>query len=221
MKNSLMILPLLLFIACENKSEFSQLGSPSYVTSESGEMGNVILTPSEKDPSNLPQDPKEDEVSQIPEAPKAEDEGADNLEEKEEQAVALENCTRGQGYWGSSPKGQAKLIALISSEGMKLGNASYSASELDDIFDVPVIGNALVNLTHQLIAAKMNILNGSDSSQIKIEIDLADSLIGDLKSSVPHPDKVDSASELGRKMLKVKDKLDLFNNGKLNVAACK
>ena len=126
-------------------------------------------------------------------------------------------CTRTQGYWGSSPAGQQRLIELVGVGGLELGNVTYSAAELDDILDTNAGGNALMSLAHQLIAAKLNVLNGASGSEISDEIDAADALIGNL---VVGTDSVAPASALGQQMLAVKDELDDYNNGGLNVPHC-
>jgi len=43
---------------------------------------------------------------------------------------------------------------------------TYQAAELMAILDDPARGNGLVILTHQLIAAKLNIANGADPSAV-------------------------------------------------------
>lgn len=86
-------------------------------------------------------------------------------------------CARTQGFWGSSPAGQA-LVPILVPSGMSLGSNVYSAAQLDDILDEPTTGNALLILAHQLIAAKLNILAGADSSCVADAITQADNLIG-------------------------------------------
>lgn len=57
----------------------------------------------------------------------------------------------------------------------------YTAEELCEILHAePGHNNCLPSLAHQLIAAKLNILNGADDSCIKNTIAQADVLIGDL-----------------------------------------
>ena len=63
---------------------------------------------------------------------------------------------------------------------LQLGNVTYSQQQLLDILHQPVRGNGLVLLAHQLIAAELNIANGSDPSCIQQTIDDANALIGDL-----------------------------------------
>jgi hypothetical protein len=63
---------------------------------------------------------------------------------------------------------------------MQLGNHSYSEGDLCAIFNTPVQGNGLIDLAHQLIAAKLNIANGADPAPIANTISQSDALIGDL-----------------------------------------
>lgn len=129
-------------------------------------------------------------------------------------------CTRTQGYWGSSPAGQARLIQLVGMSGMMLGSVNYTAAQLDDILDQPSGGNALLILAKQLIAAKLNVLNGADDSEIDDEIDMADGLIGSRVIPPVGSDTVSPASALGQQMTQVAGVLDDFNNGQLNVPHC-
>jgi hypothetical protein len=129
-------------------------------------------------------------------------------------------CTRTQGYWGSSPAGQARLIVLIGVSGMDLGNVHYTATQIDEILDASVVGNMLKNIAHQLIAAKMNVLNGASDASIAADIVTADSLIGDLVVPPVGSDIVLSSSTLGMQMETVKDRLQDFNQGNLGVPHC-
>ena len=63
-------------------------------------------------------------------------------------------CTYTQGYWKNHP--EAWPITTLD-----LGTVSYTKTELLSIFDQPVVGNGLVSLAHQLIAAKLNAANGA------------------------------------------------------------
>jgi hypothetical protein len=60
-----------------------------------------------------------------------------------------------------------------------LGDVAYSRSELLAVFGQPAKGNGLVSLSHQLIAAKLNLLLGAQPpSQVMIAIGEADALVG-------------------------------------------
>jgi hypothetical protein len=104
---------------------------------------------------------------------------------------------------------------------MELGNRTYSALEIDSILDSSVNGNALISLSQQLISAKMNVLQGANSSQIASDISLAKSLIANLIVPPVGSSVVRSNTSLGQQMDQVKTNLDNFNNGVLNVPHCK
>lgn len=83
------------------------------------------------------------------------------------------SCTYSQGYWRNHPNAWP-VTSLI------LGTVTYQAAELMVILENPAHGNGLVILTHQLIAAKLNIANGADPSAIQQAITDADNMIGAL-----------------------------------------
>ena len=83
------------------------------------------------------------------------------------------NCTFTQGYW-KNHEDQWPTASLT------LGTVSYTAAELLAIFGQPAQGNKLTILAHQLIAAKLNILNGADPSAASATIANSDALIGGL-----------------------------------------
>jgi hypothetical protein len=83
------------------------------------------------------------------------------------------NCTYTQGYWKTHPNAWP-----VSS--LTLGTTSYTESQLLEILGQPAQGNGLVILAHQLIAAKLNIANGADPSDVQQAIIDADTMIGGL-----------------------------------------
>jgi hypothetical protein len=90
-------------------------------------------------------------------------------------------CTYTQGYWkthGPVPTGNNSNQWPVTN--LMLGTVTYTDMQLQSIFDTPASGNGLVALAHQLIAAKINIANGSDGSAIAASIAAADALIGGL-----------------------------------------
>jgi hypothetical protein len=82
-------------------------------------------------------------------------------------------CTLSQGYW-KNHAGEWPVSSLT------LGSVSYNQSQLLSILGLPVGGNGLISLAHQLIAAKLNIAKGADGSAVSAAITAADSLIGSL-----------------------------------------
>lgn len=94
-----------------------------------------------------------------------------------------EGCTFTQGYWKTHGPG----VCLAGNNtntwpvtSLTLGTVAYTDAELCSIFATPAAGNGLIGLAHQLIAAKLNIANGSDGSAIAADIAAADALIGGL-----------------------------------------
>ena len=83
------------------------------------------------------------------------------------------NCTYSQGYWKNHP-GAWPVLNLT------LGTVNYTQAELLSILNENAGGNGLISLAHQLIAAKLNILNGADGSFINSTIAAADAQIGSL-----------------------------------------
>ena len=82
-------------------------------------------------------------------------------------------CTVTLGFW----KNHSSAWPVGS---LTLGTTSYSAAQLLSIFNTPPKGNGLIQLAHQLIAAKLNIAAGADPSAINSAISAADALIGSL-----------------------------------------
>jgi len=83
------------------------------------------------------------------------------------------NCTFTQGYWKNHPD-VWPVTALT------LGTVPYDQGDLLAVFGAPAMGNGLISLAHQLIAAKLNIANGADGSALGTAIADADALIGSL-----------------------------------------
>jgi hypothetical protein len=92
-----------------------------------------------------------------------------------------EGCTLTQGYWkthGPIPTGLNVNEWPVTE--LTLGTVLYTDLQLQSIFDAPASGNGLIALAHQLMAAKLNIANGSDATAIAASIAAADALIGGL-----------------------------------------
>jgi hypothetical protein len=96
-------------------------------------------------------------------------------------------CTFTQGYWKThgptecNPSGGANVWpADVLTNGLTLGSVNYTADQLCSILNTPAAGNGLLVLAHQLIAAKLNIANGSDGTDVAQCIADADALIGGL-----------------------------------------
>jgi hypothetical protein len=96
----------------------------------------------------------------------------------------LECITKTQGFWKTHYPDDWPQEVL--DNGMMLGNVLYTAQQLEDIFNTPAAGNGLISMSHQLIAAKLNIeefglpRDPVAAAAILATIADADALIGDL-----------------------------------------
>jgi hypothetical protein len=92
-----------------------------------------------------------------------------------------DSCTFTQGYWkthGPIPTGNN--VNEWAATSLTLGTVVYTDLQLQSIFDTPAAGNGLIALAHQFIAAKLNVANGADDTDIAAAIAAADALIGGL-----------------------------------------
>jgi len=83
-------------------------------------------------------------------------------------------CTLTQGFWKNKP-------AEWPTTSLTIGTVNYSKTQLITILKTAVRGNGLTSLSHQLIAAKLNVLNdASVPPSVFTAIGLADGQIGAL-----------------------------------------
>ncbi len=115
-----------------------------------------------------------------------------------------ETCTLSQGYWKNHASAWPSSCLP-----MQLGTSvTYSKSQLLSILGTPTRGDASLSLADQLIAANLNICNGSDPSPVLAVIADANALIG--AGSIP--EHVRSNTTLGKKMVADAAILNQFNN---------
>jgi hypothetical protein len=120
-------------------------------------------------------------------------------------------CPLTQGFWKNHFPGS--WPSSVIANGLKIGSKTYTANQLETNLETPPAGgNALLILSHQLIAAKLNILNGSNPTPIAATITQADALIDGLNINV---DFVAAGSSLGQQMTALADTLDSFNSSLL------
>ena len=117
-------------------------------------------------------------------------------------AAGNAGCTYTQGYWKNHPT--AWPVTSLT-----LGTRTYTQAELLVIFRTPVKGNGLISLSHQLIAAKLNLAAGAAGGALGTSIADADAMIGNLV--------VGSGSLSTSATSPLTGKLDAFNNGVTNV----
>lgn len=92
-------------------------------------------------------------------------------------------CTFTQGYWkthgpdGCRTGNNSNEWPVTS---LTLGSIAYSDAQLCSILNRPAQGNGLIALAHQAIAAKLNVANGADDTDVAGALAAADALIGAL-----------------------------------------
>jgi cysteine-rich repeat protein len=120
----------------------------------------------------------------------------------------VERCTREQGYWRYHAN--AWPVATL-----ELGTVVYTKDQLLSILAMPVNGNGLVSLAHQLIATKLNIATGASPAVADAAIQSATALIGALV--VP---PVGNGSLKPAAASSLVDTLNAYNVGETGPAAC-
>jgi len=98
---------------------------------------------------------------------------------------------------------------------LTIGSLAYTQCQLLCSVDQPGEGNALVILAHQLIATKLNMLNGASAPDC--DISAADALISGTNIL---SGSVGPFSTLGQQMIAIANCLDLYNNGDGAVPHC-
>lgn len=136
-----------------------------------------------------------------------------------QQVIVTSNCPYSYGFWkthgsGNCQAGNNSDFWPASATPMSLGNNSYTASELCAILHTPPSGgNALMSLAHQLIAAKLNIANGSPQPvPVPATITQADLLIGNYDVSTA---SVKANTSEGQQMNAAAQVLDMYNNNQI------
>jgi cysteine-rich repeat protein len=119
-----------------------------------------------------------------------------------------DQCTFTQGFWQNHPE-------VFPVESLTLGDRAYTKAELLLILNTEVSGNGLIALSHQLIAAKLNVAYGAPDADIADEIAAADALIAGLV--VPPIGDGYLATSVTTAL---NDALDAFNNSELSGDAC-
>jgi len=115
-------------------------------------------------------------------------------------------CPLTQGFWKNKPNAWP-VTSLI------LGGQTYTESQLLTILGTPPRGDASLILAHQLIAAKLNIANGSLSVPIGTTIAAGDPLLSGFAGTLPY--EVKPASATGQAMVNNGTALENFNEGHL------
>ena len=122
-----------------------------------------------------------------------------------------QQCPLSHGYWKTHPEAWP-VHALV------LGNPSnpshtYVQTDLLTLLGATTRDDASVTLAHQLIAAKLNIANGSNAVPIAATLSSADTLLAAFPGTLPYV--VKSNSSTGTAMIAAATILDDYNNGRI------
>jgi hypothetical protein len=116
---------------------------------------------------------------------------------------AAARCPRTAEYWEDHPN--AWLVTELT-----LGQQTYRKRELLSILRQPVDRDASLILARQLIAAKLNIADGSDPAAIATTLQAADSLLNGFDGPLPY--QVKPRSETGAEMRAAAAVLNSYNH---------
>jgi hypothetical protein len=117
-------------------------------------------------------------------------------------------CALTQGYWRSHPD-------VWPADAMTLGGAGYTKDQLILILSTPSRGDATYIVAYQLIAAKLNVMSGADSSGIAATIANADAWLASVGGLGTAP--TGAIRDTG---IAYASQLDAFNNGLSGVPHC-
>jgi len=98
-----------------------------------------------------------------------------------------DNCTFTQGFWKNHSGIKKNIPNVWPVNSLTIGGIVYTKAELVAIMIAPTAGNGIMSLVQQLIAAKLNVLNGADSSSIAQTIIAADTLIDNAGGKIVPP----------------------------------
>lgn len=115
-------------------------------------------------------------------------------------------CPLSQGFWKNHPEGWPVTS-------LTLGIQTYDQAKLLALLRTPVKGDGSLILGHQLIAAKLNVANGSDPAPINASLDASDALLGTFTGRLPYGIK--PSSPTGQAAVTLAAALDEYNNGLL------
>lgn len=125
----------------------------------------------------------------------------------EQQMVCIvEKCPLTQGFWKNHP-------AAWPVSSLTLGGQTYTQPQLLTILNTATTGDASLILARQLIAALLNIANGSNPAQISSIITTADTLLIGCNLNLGPGCSVSPASTAGQAMVAAASVLDTYNNG--------
>jgi len=115
-------------------------------------------------------------------------------------------CPLSHGFW-KNHAGKWPVDSLT------LGDETYTRADLLTLLGAPSRGDASVILARQLIAAKLNVANGSDPAPVQQTILDADAVLAPVAGRLPYG--IPPSSATGRTMTALAGILDDYNNGRL------
>jgi hypothetical protein len=117
-------------------------------------------------------------------------------------------CPQPQGYWKVNPNAWPV-------NSLTLGSQTYSETELLTLLNTRIRSgrnaDASLILADQLIAAKLNVANGSDPAPVSDTITHADGLLSGYTGKLPY--RVRSSTAAGQAMVNDATELNNYNNG--------
>ena len=125
--------------------------------------------------------------------------------------LRLPQCARTQGYWKNHPDAWP-----VDVEEITIGGITYTKDDAIDILKTPVKKDMSIAMFYQLVAAKLNVLNGCESSCIEDTIKDADTWM----AKHPVESNVKASSDAWAEGEPLKDMLDDYNNGLLCASHC-
>lgn len=130
-------------------------------------------------------------------------------------------CTRSMAGWTGTPQGQLLFKFLVQDPTtITLGTNKYNSPQLISLLTMPINGNALLTLGQQLIITKTNIMATASGTAIAATVTNADTALAGLSMPLGNNNFIDATTVEGKKMLKLANELNRFNDGKAGVPIC-
>ena len=125
------------------------------------------------------------------------------------QSQSVPQCPLRQGFWKNNPNLWPQTFLILGNPNNT--SHTYTRSELLALLNLSTKGDASLILAQQLIATKLNILNGTNAAPIAGAATQADSLFTSFPGKLPY--RVGSATALGKSMVATSIILENYNAG--------
>jgi CubicO group peptidase (beta-lactamase class C family) len=126
----------------------------------------------------------------------------------------LKPCQHSINYWKNNPSAWP-----VNASNIRVGTKHYyTINQAIDVLNLPVNGDASRVLAKSLIAAKVNVAQGSELAPIYSTLNDAMEAIGTKR--IPYNIPVSFSSATGIQMLALAATLDSYNSGSMNAVAC-